>query len=264
GKGAEPFIYEYTNIDHRGYVEPEPEVYARLVSLANATADGLEYYNALNETDKTTLTELADVCNKLTIISEKELRDELLTRYEYEFIRDLFGQGLGEAETDYDGEWRGMNGHTEYADFINKIWCIAYNHYKSESIGNDNSDRFSSPLVTTIAQNSNTSLVEAIGYVDRILVIVPVEGVLRVCQGLTYSYYEFAQPTNQRATDRSWKEQIGICLDYYGDNEAANFLGYYEDNNGVGKLPERPYWINYYSTETLSLPPNYYSVYLDY
>ncbi|MCF0115239.1 MAG: DUF3160 domain-containing protein, partial [Erysipelotrichaceae bacterium] len=241
GGGAGSQGPDYLSKDHRGYVEPEPEVYARLVSLTYATIDGLQYYNALSETDKITLSELADVCNKLTTISEKELRDETLSRYEYELIRDLFGEGLGEVETDYNGDWHRSEVHTEYVGFLSKVWKIANDHYRTDVLGfNYNTDsfveRFAAPLVTTVASNNQNSLEEAIGYVDRILVIIPIDGVLRVCHGVTYSYFEFEQPTNQRATDRSWKQQIGIepYLQFYCE---ANNSTYYCMNNGFVKLP---------------------------
>ena len=77
--------------DDRGYVEPEPLVYARFAGLAEMTAQGLEIYGMLDGADEENLSRLSQMARQLWQISDKELRDEVLTEEEYEFIRSYGG-----------------------------------------------------------------------------------------------------------------------------------------------------------------------------
>ena len=83
-------------LDDRGYVEPETEVYRRFAELAEQTADGLQTYGILDPADRENLTRLASLARSLETISRKELqneRQELLYRYTavkdwYELVRE--------------------------------------------------------------------------------------------------------------------------------------------------------------------------------
>jgi hypothetical protein len=46
------------------------------------------------------------------------------------------------------------------------------------------------------------------GYVDRIFVVIPLEGKLEIAQGGVYSYYEFTQPRSQVLTDDDWRTRL--------------------------------------------------------
>jgi hypothetical protein len=61
------------------------------------------------------------------------------------------------------------------------------------------------PIVAAVSGAQNSVLEAATGYVDRIYVIVPLEGGLEVAQGGIFSYYEFIQPRDQRLTDDEWR-----------------------------------------------------------
>ena len=71
-------------LDDRGYVEPETEVYRRFAELAEQTAAGLQVYGILDPTDRENLTRLASLARSLETISRKELRNERLSDEEYE------------------------------------------------------------------------------------------------------------------------------------------------------------------------------------
>ncbi|MDE7277306.1 MAG: DUF3160 domain-containing protein, partial [Lachnospiraceae bacterium] len=73
--------------DDRGYVEPEPLVYMRFENLAESTAEGLKAYGVLRTADEENLSRLSELAHQLYVISNKELRDEVLTEEEYELIR---------------------------------------------------------------------------------------------------------------------------------------------------------------------------------
>ena len=76
----------------KGYVEPNPELYGRLASLARMTYDGLESRDLLTEALSTKLKDLREMLLKLKDISEKELTGKALTDDEYDYIRYFGGQ----------------------------------------------------------------------------------------------------------------------------------------------------------------------------
>ena len=71
-------------LDDRGYVEPEAEVYRRFAELAEQTADGLQVYGILDPADRENLTRLASLARSLEMISRKELQNERLSDEEYD------------------------------------------------------------------------------------------------------------------------------------------------------------------------------------
>ena len=58
-------------VDDRGYVEPEPEVFRRFYLLAQQTAEGLDKYGLINDEDKENLFRLAQLAKQLQTISER-------------------------------------------------------------------------------------------------------------------------------------------------------------------------------------------------
>ncbi len=82
------------------------------------------------------------------------------------------------------------------------------------------------PIVAAVSGAGDSVLEAATGYVDRIYVIVPLEGRLVVAQGGVFSYYEFLQPRSQRLTDDEWRERLD-----------------------TGAAPERPAWTGGFSFE---------------
>lgn len=168
--------------DDRGYVEPNPEVYARLASLTRMTIDGLKDRGMLQDSTGDSLKQLEDLALQMKTISEKELADKPLTDKEYELIRSYGGQ-------------------------LEHFWLEAL---KDEGV-ETTSDVIENPaaLVTDIATDPNGQVLEeGIGYVNDIYVVVPVAGSLRIAKGAVYSYYEFPWPTNDRLTDDKWKSML--------------------------------------------------------
>ncbi len=194
--------------DFRGYVEPEPLVYFRFAALAKDTAQGLDDLGYLSGDDKENLKKLADLADKLKVISVKELTDEKLTDDEYELI-EIFG---GEIEHFWFDAMKGMTG----------------NNYPTT---ND----FPAALVVDVATDPNGRVLEmATGDPACIYVVVPVEGKLRIAEGCIYSFYQFEQPISDRLTDSEWRKQMGIENDSYED-----FVPY-------GKAYDHPEWTTSY------------------
>ena len=202
--------------DDRGYVEPYPLVYARFKVLAEGTASGLEHFGVLSSDAKRDLGRLQEMADTLRVISEKELKDEVLSDDEYEFIRI------------YGGE-------------IEHFWQEAYKD-DAEDPKYMTSNEFPAPLVVDVATDPNGSVLElATGRPATLTVIVPVDGTLRIATGAVYSFYEFTQPLDQRMTDHEWRVILGVEPDdegeYHWEHEdlpdkpawTESYRGYYED-----------------------------------
>ena len=169
--------------DDRGYVEPEPEVYARFASLAMDTRDGLERFGMLNDENRIMLEDLYNLAVTLLDISEKELTDQGLTEEEYDLIRN-------------------------YGEIIEGYW-EAY-RLEMYSSGLDYATQLDASLVTDIASGDNWVLELGTGLAQQIVVIVPVDGTLRLATGTVYSFYEFVREGTDRLTDSEWKSMNGF------------------------------------------------------
>lgn len=168
-------IVDKNVIDDRGYVEPDPDVYARLASLVKMTEGGLQNRGLLNEQDKASLERMKELVLSLKTISEKELSNTPLTDEEYGLIRSYGGQ---------------------LEAFL-----------LGEGIADHSADDQTAALVADVATNPGGQVLEeATGRIFDIYVAVPVDGKLRIAMGGVYSYYEFPWPLNDRLTDTRWHE----------------------------------------------------------
>ncbi len=170
-------------LDDRGYVQPEPLVYAKFCLLAGQTADGLASYGMLSDADAENLQRLEDLASQLVTISEKELVNETLTDEEYELIRS-------------------------YGGTLEHFWLDAMrDQTDSEYIM---AAEFPCPLAVDIASNLDGSVLEAAtGQASTVYVAVPVDGTIRICSGSVYSFYQFEWPLNDRLTDSEWRQMMG-------------------------------------------------------
>ncbi|MDE6750021.1 MAG: DUF3160 domain-containing protein [Lachnospiraceae bacterium] len=197
----------YEEYDDRGYVEPEPLVYARFAALTDLTSQGLKEYGMLSESDEENLSRLSQIADQLLTISNKELVDEVLTDDEYDFIR-------------------------YYGGYIEHFWYEA---------AKDSSDdeyiapkEFPAAIVADIATNPDrgTVLEVATGDPSFILVVVKVDGKLKLARGNVYSFYQFEWP--DRLTDSEWHYMLGIKADETGEYN-------------YDPLPiQKPYWTDSY------------------
>ncbi len=177
-------------LDDRGYVEPEPLIYARFAALTDLTAQGLDTYGMLSGTDKENLSRLSHIANQLFTISNKELRDETLTDDEYEFIKS-------------------------YGGTIEHFWYEAAKGEAQSDIVS--SHEFPAAVVVDIAADPNGEVLEAAtGSPSMICVVVKVDGKLKIARGSVYSFYQFPWPMNDRLTDSSWRLMMGLQPDEEG------------------------------------------------
>ncbi len=170
-------------VDDRGYVEPEPEVFRRFYLLAQQTAESLDGYGLITSEDRENLSRLAQLARQLQTISEKELRDETLTDEEYELIRTYGG--------------------TLEHFWIEAVKDKAENDYLA-------TQEIPASLVTDIATDPNGTVLQiANAMPQEIVVVVPVDGTLRLASGAVYDFYQFTWPMEQRLTDTQWRQMIG-------------------------------------------------------
>lgn len=178
GDGGEDFWF-----DDRGYVDPQVKVYAQFALLSKATYDGLNAYGMISDADRENLNRLTTIAETLIKISEKELVNETLTDEEYEFIRCYGG--------DLEHFWYEVNKTDEY-----------YLSYAFQA---------PAPIVADIASDPNgTALEIGTGGIDRIYVVVPVAGELKLATGSVFSFYQFTVPLSDRLTDEEWRKRVGV------------------------------------------------------
>lgn len=197
-------------IDDRGYVEPEPEVYRRFMLLAQQTAEGLDGFGLIDSGDVENLGRLEELARRLLAISNKELQNETLTDEEYDLIR-------------------------EYGGTLEHFWIEAV----KDRAGTEYVDprEFPASLVTDIATDPNGRVLQvATGRPAEILVIVPVDGQLRIASGTVYNFYQFEQPIGERLTDTEWRQMIGQEI---GEDGMYNY----------GNSIEKPWWTESYWSE---------------
>jgi hypothetical protein len=157
-----------------GFVEPVPELYRRLLLLAEMNREGLEEAGLLDDLSRSRLQRLETILTKLEEISRAELEGRPLTEDEVGFIAD-FGETLNSVLEGVD-------------DRSKKTTVVADVHTDT---------------------NSGLVLEEAVGYV-RLAVVAfeDPDGKIRLAAGPVFSYYEFLQPLNERLTDEAWREML--------------------------------------------------------
>ena len=167
-----------------GYVEPDPEAYARLLALAQMTHDGLQSRSLLSDLTRTNLENLISELQFLKDISERELSGGAITKDEYLHI--LYWGGTLEQFT--------LAAADSTGDF-----------------SRDLSDQ-KAALVADVATGADQSgdlvaLEEGDGQPTKIYVVLP-DSPWRIAIGAVYSYYEFTVPSSNRMTDEAWQAQV--------------------------------------------------------
>lgn len=165
----------------KGYVEPNPELYGRLASLAGMTIDGLQSRGLLMDVFGDRLSKLKDLLTALKAISEKELTGTTLSQDEYDTIRYVGGT---------------LEGITTFPPGV------------KDAITSDTDDRMA--IVADVHTDVNTEQVleEGVGDPYYIYVAVPVEGKVIVTKGAAFAYYEFKWPMGDRLTDGKWQDML--------------------------------------------------------
>jgi hypothetical protein len=157
-----------------GYVEPRPELYARLLALTEMTARGLSDLGVLSGPAAARLQRLAALLERLRDLAVKELQNEPLSPADYDFIR-----GVGAA-------------------FEEAVLGVEEVGVKTTLVADVHTD-----------PNSGQVLEEGVGYVQYLWAVFPLpDGRLVLGAGPVLSHYEFKQPLADRLTDESWRARL--------------------------------------------------------
>ncbi|MGB9597017.1 MAG: DUF3160 domain-containing protein, partial [Candidatus Poribacteria bacterium] len=162
----------------KGYVEPNPELYARLASLAKFTREGLSDKGLLLTEFASKFQQLEDLLLSLKEISELELTNQPLNNNQYGVILNI-GKTLQSITT-----------------FPPDV---------SSEIENQEDEEMA--IIADVHTDPNGAVVleVAVGYPMNIFVVVPIDDELRITQGAIFSYYEFEQQMSNRLTDKEWQ-----------------------------------------------------------
>ncbi|MHA2230748.1 MAG: DUF3160 domain-containing protein, partial [Candidatus Thorarchaeota archaeon] len=162
-----------------GYVEPVPELYARLASLCKMLVSGLDSRSLLSDRIREKLEVLLDFLLTLKSISVKELTGESLNAT----------------------EWAAIYHADSKLEFVSKMPT-------NDPVTSD-ADKYMSVIADVHTDpNSETVLEEAVGDPMLIFVVVSINGELNLTRGGTFSYYEFVQPMSDRLTDEAWRDML--------------------------------------------------------
>jgi hypothetical protein len=164
-----------------GYVEPNPEAFARLLALAQMTQSGLEQRGLLDDTTKGNLENLTDELQFLLTISQAELNGGTITDDDY---------------------WR----LTYYGGWLEAMTLAASDSAEQYEGRGDLNDQ-KSALVADVASGFGSSLEEGVGYPTTILVVSP-DAPYHITFGAVYSYYEFTVGSSDRMTDETWQSVL--------------------------------------------------------
>jgi hypothetical protein len=174
-----------------GYVEPNPEAYARLKALAQMTYDGLSERGMLNDPTGPNLENLIDLLDFLQSASERELAGQPLTDDEYWRLTyyggELEAMTLASSDCDLPADQQEMGGCRDLTD--QKAALIA------------------DVATGLLPDGSLAALEEAVGQPAEIYVVLP-DAPLRVAIGAVFSYYEFPVAPDQRMTDEQWQAKV--------------------------------------------------------
>lgn len=166
------------DFDDRGYVEPEPEIYARMASLSQMMIDGLEKRGLLNKKAKNHLKVLNEMASRFQKISIMELRNRPLSDEDYEFIR-------------------------EYGGNLEHLW---FNRFAEDEYMMVDQDP--AMVIADVASDPDGNFLElGVGEVRKILVVFPREGELHLGVGAVFSTHEF-KASGERYTDEMWREEF--------------------------------------------------------
>jgi hypothetical protein len=166
----------------KGFVEPEPLVFSRLLSLVRMMNHGLQSRGLLSESHAQLLKNLDNDTSFLLDISVSELKNQPVTPAENERMM-------------YWGE------HLEY---------LTLAAADSEGEGTPYFEDTNAALVADVATDpSGYALELATGRINEIYVVVPDgTGGLMVSRGGVFSTYEFTVPLSERMTDEAWKARL--------------------------------------------------------
>lgn len=192
------------------YVEPNVELYSKLLWLMQYSTTNLEARGLLNEELLASSKEYIAMLQLLINCSIKELNNAPLSEKD---IEQLLWYG-GKLETIKNGFIAGSVDREDVRP-----------------------TEKSAMLVSDVVNINEQNLSMATGYFDEIFVVVPIQDKLYLTRGSVYSFYEFVSDT--RLSDEEWWGMNGL-------KEAGDEGGFLELGEPLDTLPKQPFWTESY------------------
>jgi len=164
------------------YVEANPEVFYRLGYIATQLGTGLSIRVKVEDLPYEQQTRMG--VNQLMLSMES--LGKHFTQLGDIAVKELAGQPLEEQD----------------------LWTIQSCLGVVECTPTAYPDPLPVPLVAAVSGAENEVLEAGVGYLDRIYVVVAINGELQVAQGGVFSYYEFTQPRSNRLPDQEWQQRL--------------------------------------------------------
>lgn len=188
-----------------GYVEPYPELYARLGRLAREAARGQAALGKAlgwpGEQQQAFFENFASVMQQLELLSRKELRGEPFADSEHAFLeRAITRKGHGSGLPSYDG-W--------YADLIYRPdYQSKFGEY--EKFGPSAWKPTIADVHSSAGSDREPARVLEVGVGDVELLVVAIDNGADIGAyvGPVYTYYELDVPPQERMTDEQWQARI--------------------------------------------------------
>jgi len=190
-KSAAPMEAKYY-----GYVEPNPELFARAKFITEFLIKGLEEQDCMTEDVKNSLEQSRDMMERLREISEKELEGKALSEEDYNYIENI-DSTFNKIIEDLASALTIDTGKPLIGD------------YKTHRSLEGKDDAFKTTIIADVHTETNTkkALEVGIGKIDWIIVAhKSKDGRIGLAVGPIFSYYEFPWKMSDRLTDEKWRE----------------------------------------------------------
>jgi hypothetical protein len=173
------------------YVEPEPEAFYRMAYMAKMLSCGIQQIVQVGpcQLDISYPPNFTDLGSYAYGMMNLAYRFQIFGDIA---VKELAGQPLTEDENNAISACLGM------------IECMNTDTGYVQPHG----EMPKPPVIAAVSGAQDSVLEAGVGYVDRIYVVVPLEGKRQVAQGGVFSYYEFTQPRDQRLTDEEWRAKL--------------------------------------------------------
>jgi len=192
GKAMPPMAAKYY-----GYVEPNPQLFARAKYAVDFLKQGLEEQGVLTEEVADALDRSSEMMARLRGISEIELRGEALSEDDYDYIKGI------DAVFDSIIE--------DLASAVTVTTGLAAPGTESKTSLEGKDDAFKTSMIADVHTDANTKLVLEVGTgkVDWVVVAHKAkDGRIGIAMGPMFSYYEFGWPMSDRLTDEKWRSTV--------------------------------------------------------
>jgi hypothetical protein len=169
------------------YVEPNPEAFYRMAYMAEELSCGLQQMTlpgpCVEVPYSPSGTDLDSyISGMMNLAGRFHAFGDIA-------VKELAGQPLSEEDND------------SITDCLGMIECMNTDTGYVQPQG----EMPKPPVIAAVSGAQDSVLEVGVGNVDRIYVVVPLEGKWQVAQGGVFSYYEFTRPRDQRLTDEEWR-----------------------------------------------------------